>query len=323
MGPSLSLDQFQSILPDAPYVSNDLQRGLIVRGRTTAALFKSVQVNLPWKKSVLTFDVDHEQAGAAWLEYGLPPTWAAINPKNHHAHFGYVLTVPVLTHQDSREHPQRYLRAVYEAMRGIFEADPRYSGLITKNPLHPSHRVQWFGDCYDLGQLSDAAFRIVDADEVSERLRRRRIDHANTPLNEVTKGERNDSLFHCLRRYAYQAVRQFRGEHRVYADFFADVLDQAENMNSILMEPLGFREVSRVAASVTKWTMKIDPEAERKFRARQAARGRREGSLSQRQPWATLGISRRTFFNWMKMGIVDADGNMLAAPPTRGRAVSN
>ena len=324
MGPKVTQEQFQSILPLAPYCTNDLQRGLVIRGRSSAIGYRSIQVNAPWKQAVLVFDVDHDQAGAAWLEFGLAPTWTAINPENNHAHLGYLLDVPVLTHPDSRDHPKRYLKAVYEAMRICFEADHRYSGLITKNTLHVSHSVQWFGYQYDLGYLARNAFQIVPADEVSERLRQRRIDHANTPLNEVTEGDRNDSIFFALRTYAYQAVRQFRGDNRIYSEFYRDLLDQAENLNSILMQPLGFREVAAIASSVAKWTMAKDPAKEKAFRQRQAAKRRKPDSFDTRQPWQQLGIGRMTFFRWLKKGIVDQAGNMLSTAPRRGRpACSN
>ena len=54
--------------------------------------------------------------------------------------------------------PLAYYRIVYEGLAGKFRADPRYDGIMTKNPLQPPPgcSVHWIRrDPYTLGELRE------------------------------------------------------------------------------------------------------------------------------------------------------------------------
>ena len=301
--------ELSPFLPSRPYCANNPKQGLAIRSQREALGFDNVQINLPWKVSALLFDVDHDQAGACWLSLGLAPSWYAINPLNNHAHIAFLLDVPVSLGDDAREQPKAFFKATLGALRYVLEADQHYSGLITKNPLASwKWSVQWSGLVYSLGELNRAALQNIPTSKLDEVLKpkKRLVDHVETPLQNAGRGERNATLFNELRAWAYQEIREFRGEKRVFSDFFRSCMIQAEMMNSIIPESLGGREVVNLAKSVSDWTFRHDPQAQALFSQRQAKRGslggkkskrgKVKGSLEESKPWEAAGVSRRTWY---------------------------
>lgn len=71
-------------------------------------------------------------ATSAWEGANLPPpSWAATNRENAHAHLVWGLRAPVLVDSpDMRQAPLRYLCAVEAAFREKLQADQGYGGLI-------------------------------------------------------------------------------------------------------------------------------------------------------------------------------------------------
>ncbi len=214
----------------------------------------------------MVFDVDRPGGAIAWEDALLPsPAWAAANPVNTHAHIAWGLSAPVLTCDAARLRPLNYLAALESAFSAKLEADPGYSGLVTKNPAHTRWRV--LAGQQKLWSLEELAEYV----DLSKHLPRGQPE-------EIGLG-RNCILFHRIRVWAYVAVRQHRGL-RNYIHWQTEVLDKALTLNGDFRNPLMNQEVGHIAKSVAKWVWKRDPEAKAAFIARQAVKGAMGGKRS-------------------------------------------
>jgi hypothetical protein len=161
-----------------------------------------------------------------------------------------------------RLEPLRYLCAVEAAFRARLDADPGFSGLITKNPLHPMWRLLRGPRAdYELWQLADWV-------DLSRHLPKRKPE-------EIGLG-RNVTLFEWLRRWAYTAVRRHR-ETRNFVLWQSEVYGKALERNGDFRYPLHSKEVWWVAKSVAKWVWRMDAAAREAFIERQRWRGRKGG----------------------------------------------
>lgn len=288
------LELFERRLPSRPYCTDDLECGLRIRDPQTAARVRYIQANPPWIRSWLLFDVDREGAAMAWDDANLPePAWTAMNPVNAHAHLSYGLDAPVLLGEHDRQQPMRYLAAVESAMRAALEADPGYSGLITKNPKHSAWRVLWGHRLYDLAELSEWL-------DLPKHTPRRRPERAGVG--------RNVDTFDWLRYLAYRSKRWWLREHgrdsfvHWQAWLYRQALDYTHAEHP---DPLDHRETHWIAKSVAKWVWRhFDPDAsDQRFSALQSARGKRGGrpAMKDQQAQARLlrarGLSQRAIAN--------------------------
>jgi hypothetical protein len=256
--------------PRRPYCSDDLSEGLRIRSLSAALSKPYIQVNPPHLRVWSIFDVDREGGALAWEDARLPPpAWAAINRQNGHAHLVWGLVAPVLVDSpDMRQAPMRYLCAVEAAFRAKLEADPGYSGLITKNPAHPLWRVlrgPRIG--YELGELAEWV-------DLPKHLPRRKPE-------QIGLG-RNVTLFDWLRQYAYRNVRFYKTDVRNFVLWQSHLNSKALERNGDFQQPLDGREVWHIAKSVSKWTWRrFDIAAsDARFRELQAHRGRNGGVAS-------------------------------------------
>lgn len=253
--------------PRKPYCSEDKTARNI---RTLASALKRpyIQANPPYLRVWSIYDVDRPGAALAWEAASLPPpSWAAVNRENGHAHLVWGLSAPVLVDSpDMRQAPMRYLCAVEEAFRVALEADVGFSGLITKNPAHPLWRtLRGPTQAYDLGELADW----VDLPKFVPR---------RQPVEEVGLG-RNVTVFEWLRQYAYRHIRYYKKEVRNFVLWQSHLNNRALERNGDLITPLDGGEVWQIAKSVSKWTWRrFDIErSDRKFSRLQATRGRLGG----------------------------------------------
>lgn len=305
-------------LPTKPYCSNDKTASRI-RPVSQALTYQYIQPNPPGMLHWMVFDIDRADAmmfgdGYDWC-IKPPPNIIVGNPENGHAHYLYCLEAPVCLTDKGRDGPQRYARAVYDALAVLLGTDAGYTRLIAKNPLHPAHCTIWLRDTpYSLGELAD----YVDLESGKAWRTARRLargDEAN-PLG------RNCTVFDDLRRWAYSWVDEYRQAGDEVA-WRAACLRQAEALNSFPGHRDGnlrLAEVKSLAQSVAKWTWRhyhgargSDPE----FSAKQAARGRRKGARkrdellavvqamaaagkTQREIAAQFGIDQKTVSNWLK-----------------------
>lgn len=299
------LELFAERLPAKPYCTDDLSWGLQIRPSKTAIRRSYIQANPPWCVSWMIFDVDREGAALAWEDARLPtPAWVTVNRENGHAHIAYGLNAPVLTGEAARRHPIRYLAGIQSAFRAKLEADPGYSGLITKNPANDAAwRVLWGpARMRTLGELAEW----VDLP--------RHLPKKRAPLEGVGLG-RNCALFDDLRQLAYREIRHYRREVRNFVTWQTHIYGLGMTRNGDFSHPLDHREVYHLARSVSKWVWgRFDIAAsDERFSQRQAARGyrggvksgevRRQGSLTETRPWESEGVSRRTWYR-RKSGLI-------------------
>lgn len=307
----LNLDLFEDRerWPRKPYCSDD-KTARNIRSLASAIKRPYIQANPPHIRIWSIYDVDRPGGAIAWEDAGLPPpSWAAANRANAHAHLVWGLVAPVLVESpDLRQGPLRYLCAVEAAFRERLQADQGYSGLITKNPSHPLWRtLRGPQVAYELRDLAEWV-------ELPKFLPRRRPE-------EIGLG-RNVTVFDWLRRYAYRHIRYYKGDVRNFVRWQNHLNGKALERNGDLQNPMDGREVWHIAKSVAKWTWRsFDLEAsDAKFSALQAHRGRLGGvakgkaneanrltarlmaakGLSQRAIAEALAVSQKSISNWLK-----------------------
>jgi hypothetical protein len=250
--------------PRKPYCSDD-KTARQIRCLKSAITRPYIQANPPKLRIWSIYDVDRPGAGLAWEDADLPPpAWSAINRENGHAHLVWGLTAPVLVDSpDMRQGPMRYLCAVESAFRAKLEADPGYTGLITKNPAHPFWDVlRGPRISYDLDELAEW----VDLDK--HKLKR------GAPVAQVGVG-RNVTVFEWLRQYAYRQIRHYKTNVRNFVLWQSHLNGQALERNGDFPQPMDGREVWHIARSVSKWTWRqFDLAAsDARFSERQGRRG--------------------------------------------------
>ena len=290
---------FYENLPYKPYCSDDLGHGVIIRPKKTAIQKPYIQHNPPCLVTSLVFDIDRSDAYFAWSDADLPtPTWIAKNPKNCHAHIGYMLAMPVCTTHRARQNVIEYLAKIEQAYSLALGADRGYSGLITKNPCHTAWENHIFDvEPYELNYLSD----FVELQELK------------TDLKEVSGLGRNCMMFDTVRFWAYKAIREHRGS--TFDIWLGKVLEQCQNANGAFIEPLPYSEVKATAKSIARYCWKKDGYHYQEFIDRQSRKGAMGGKKSKRlpvdgseastKPWEELGISRAWYYRLKKSGKIE------------------
>lgn len=254
--------------PKKPYCSDDLANGVCIRSLSSALKRPYIQANPPHLRVWSIYDIDRQGGAFAWDDANLPPpSWAAVNTENGHAHLVWGLSAPVLVDSpDMRQAPLRYLCAVEAAFRAKLDADQGYSGLLTKNPVHPLWRVLRGPRMdYDLGELADWV-------DLPKHLPKKKPE-------EIGLG-RNVTVFEHLRQWAYRNIREYKGAgFPGWNPWIAACNAWALQRNGDFLRPMDGREVWHISKSVAKWTWRrFDLAAsDARFSSRQAARGRAGG----------------------------------------------
>lgn len=298
-------------LPEKPYASDKLKYGLRIMTREEALKKKYIELNPVHVKKFITFDIDYDiRKDEIWYfeeEMNMPaPYWTVVNPENGHAHFIYVLKTPVFCTEAAHIKPLKYLDAVVKAMTRVFKADPRYCGLISKNPFN---KKDWFikypywnkPEEVTLGMLANCP-RVIDY----------LYEEPHAPVDEDIAGlGRNCFIFEHVRVRAYRERRYYFG--KTYDDWRKRVHHMCEEENATFAQPLGEREIAHITKSITDWTFgEITPEG---FREAQRNRVRMRWSRESRkregqellksgctvaEVMELLDVSRRTVFNWKR-----------------------
>jgi hypothetical protein len=152
-------------------------------------------------------------------------------------------------------------------------ADRRYTGLITKNPLHADWQVEWRRDQpYTLSELADWLF---DGDMAPD-----------TSVETTLGAGRNVTVFDELRTIAYREVLKFKRDDAGAAGlaaFRARLEAVALGINRQFPEALNLSEVRPIAKSVAKWTWaRFTPEKLSQLQSHRAkARTRRNLAVVQ------------------------------------------
>jgi hypothetical protein len=281
--------RFAELLPRKTYAADRPDQGLRILPRQQALRHRHVQLNGPAKLVWMPHDIDHPGAYYCHRDANVPqPNVLIVNPANGHAHAAYLLAAPVVRTSAARVRPLQLFAAVERGIARRIEADRHYSGLITKNPLHPVWRVEWRRDePYSLCELADWLFPRDMVPDVSRSL--------------TFGAGRNCTIFEELRTIAYREVRDAKraGDR----DPFQRRLEQlAIAINADFRLPLKHSEVRAIAKSVTRWTWKhFSVEG---FSRRQSLLGTRGAArrwaghvaAEKTRPWVAQGISRRTWY---------------------------
>ena len=263
-------------------------------GKRTAAGVRSWRTSPPrawawplveWNRTgnsyaAIGFDCDSrdavERAAASCMGGGdLPtPNVYATRTASGHAQIFYLLDRPVHRGEHARARPLQYLARVSEFYRATLGADEGHTGVLSSNPVH--------GD-YQTSYPRDEPYALVDLASVIPKGWR-------VPRPATTGEGRNCELFTALcKRGLRDTDRQLEAYAHTHNGQFSPALDAAE-VRGILKSVLRYRD---------RWRSHGHQQA---FLWRQASRGRRSGvarragSLTERQPWADLGVSRATWY---------------------------
>lgn len=317
--------EFQSIVarfPFRPYVTQDFTY-TTVRPRHSAARWRYVQYDPPLHQHVLIVDYDAKHAGAmpaleVWRSAGLPtPTWVTCTPGTLKGHLAWALKSPVCSSSAGRPRPLAYLAAIEQAYRTALKGDENFTGLLTKNPVHPDWEVHWM----------DPTPRTLDELAAAVQLPKptRKKPAAVAPVGLGRKVH----LFETVRRWSYRAVAEYWqiGEEAWYAA----VRSQAELINCGFGEPLSVSHRRSIARSVARWVWRrFTPSSKHQFVMAthaprvQSLRGRRKGAKkrdanidaartmkdqgkSQHEIAALLGVDQATISRWLRRAVWAAE----------------
>lgn len=231
-------EKFINNLPHKPYCSYGKGTATLIRSKNHAIKLPLIQVNPPHLVNYLIFDIDASDAYLHYFDAELPlPTWIAKNKTNGHCHVCYELKTPICKTANARLKPLRYVAAIEQSYAQKLGADVGYTGLLTKNPIDSDWEVSILNPIpFELDELAD----YVDLEtkpKITEK--------------EVSGLGRNCSMFDSIRFWAYKAIRG-RLEHG-YDNWYAEVLNIAQNANGAFIAPLPYSEVKATAKSVARW----------------------------------------------------------------------
>lgn len=228
-------------LQKRPYATDNLAHGIHQTARESALMMRYIQANPRPLAYCLVLDVDHPDALMRAFRTDLPcPSWVAQSPTGR-AHAGYLLAAPFSTEDPTQAKARNLAARVEEGLRRQLDADPGYSGLMTKNPLHADWDTKWGSNAlHTLAQM---------AAELGSNLPKR---FARTDPKDVAGLGRNCLLFEETRVWAYSAVRRYWADGQ--GAFLQAVRDHLQLLNLQLPLPLETVEVDGIASSITRWT---------------------------------------------------------------------
>lgn len=231
-----------SQISNRPYCSDRFDDGVFRETKEKALKKKHIQLNSSVRKHCMTFDLDYEMSFLADEFADLPAAHLKVrNNDNGHTHLTYFLESPIFIAGNARIAPMKYFSAIESHFRERLNADPRYTGLITKNPFSK----QWFTSWSDRKPYS------LDylADFVREDTTPKKTKTVNYGIG------RNVNLFESLRLYAYKHVLEFK-RNSTLSKWYAELELQAVSINisENINNPLPYNELKSTASSIARWT---------------------------------------------------------------------
>lgn len=294
-------------LPHRPRASDNFREvGVHAVSWGQAQGMRSIELNQPAQWYWLIFDCDHTDPDR-WKSAGLPePSFITINPSSRKHHVVYKLRSPVCRSERARYKPVAYMEAIREGLRQALSGDVGYTGMMTKNPLHPDWLTVRPAEmpAYSLAELAAA----VDLRSVSRKSSRRGAKQPSVALQQVGIGSRNVALFDAVRCWAR-------------TDNLDDLRDYADRCNATFGTPLGVNEVESIVTSVTKYIRKgrRSNRSLTEFSAKQAARGALGGrprTTKDSKPWHAAGVGRTTWYEAQGDTVRPGGGRRVGRPPT-------
>ena len=227
-------------LPEKPWCADTFDYGIEVMPREIAKRKKYIQHNHPAWLTCLVFDVD-KRAYEILEEINAKPNLAVFNRKKRgSAHFIYRLTTPVNTGKNGRMKPIKFVKNLTDALTVQLQADPNYTGLLSKNPTHPDHYTITSNlNTWSLNHLAD----FVDFKQ-------------KKPERAISEHSRHLILFDRVRLYAYEIVEEYR-ETGAFEVFTRTLTCYAEDKNTFDNLPsLPYSSIKAIVKSVSNWTWK-------------------------------------------------------------------
>ncbi|WP_226363249.1 replication initiation protein, partial [Pseudonocardia sp. ICBG1142] len=233
-------------LPRRPLATDDFFGGVYRMSRPAALGKRYVESNPKLISNLLIVDIDHDDAlsRALWERPEWLPNLVVENPLNGRAHAIWALLEAITRTEYARRKVVAFASVVIEGLRRSVDGDLGYSGLLTKNPIHPSWNAHWIhqtphsltglaGHLDTAGHLPGPAWRNSKA---------RRAD--------PTGLGRNDVLFTTARHWAYREIRHHFGDPHGLTDA---IMHKATLLNTDFSIPLLQPEVNGIANSISRW----------------------------------------------------------------------
>ena len=303
---------FINNLPAKPYATNDLENGLKILPKRFALNCDYIQFNPVNSYQWLVFDIDKNEDIFGLITSGLipMPNMVALNQWQDDTigsgHFYYLLSNPVHNNPTSSSSALKYLTYIQKCLTMRLGADPRYVGLIAKNPTSRRWYVwQPRLQPYDLAELGDwCSYALINGAK-------------NIVIEQVESIRRNCTIFDSVRQWAYTNVKHTT----TYESWLNTLLNEVNNANKQFIDPLPTSGVKSIAKSIAKYTyrFKNKPHTQaflnkQKMRAAKGGAARsekyqtkrehvlllKEKGMNNGQIAEMLNVSRRTVINWLK-----------------------
>lgn len=246
-------------------------KGAVKRMPGTAAIRKRfIQANPNRMMNALVVDIDRPSAVMDALErpHEHPdPSW--VIETNRGAHVGWWLSDPVCRSDYAALKPLRYAARIQEGLVKLLDADPAFTGFITRNPTFPElapGEVIWGADtAYELADMRTSTM---------PRILPKKARTARSDLG------RNCALFEEGRHALYRLNRamEYPGTDALYRASLSHLLDLNGSISSNAGGPLPTSEVRSIASSIARWTAKN--HTAQSFIAHQQRAGRKGGKKS-------------------------------------------
>lgn len=222
-------------MPRRPRATDDFERYGVKQMSKAAALGKRyIQINGNRLAGYLALDLDHEGAAYSWERAGLPPPSIITISPSSRCHYLYQLSSPVAITEAARPGPARFLEDIRKRYVDALDADPLFSGQVSKNPLHPDWRVVVTNRRYQLGEMKEA---------VPDRKKK-----ARQPARDL-QDSRNCFLFDVVRVWAYRHVHEFQD----FDSFLGAIMWRCESEWNAFSVPLPLGELVSISKSVSRW----------------------------------------------------------------------
>lgn len=302
------IEHYKEKLPKKPYRTN--QKGFLgIAKKEMAIKSKLLQHNQPCLIHWIVLDCDTEYAVEVAQEKHILipiPNFVVYNTENWHSHLFFGLQDPVCKSFNARQKPLHYLACINYSLNNMFDGDMSYGGLISKNPLHKSHKTQI---------LNNKLWKLNDFKEYL------RIPTSLPKKQEVMGLGRNCTIFDTVRKWAYKQVLAYRiaGGR---ASFYQAVLKHCEHINNGFPVPLHYSELRGIAKSISNWVFDkyTSRMSDDEFSKLQAERGRKSGEkrlflnqdkreqarelynngIKQAEIAKILNVTQQSISNWLK-----------------------
>lgn len=242
-------DWEQMWLPFYPFAANDLAHGIYRMPRPDALERRYIEANPRALSNLLVVDVDEPDAAIRALSAtGSHPMPNLIveTPRNGHAHVVWLLREAFTRTEYARRKPLLYAAAVTEALRRAVDGDIGYSGLMTKNPIHPDWDTHWLHtEPRTLAELEAGLGRHMPS---------ARWQHTKARRDDPIGLGRNCAIFRAASTWATRPglMRDYLPTHDSTGLELA-IHSEVHTLNAAYSEPLPHSEARAIAASIHRW----------------------------------------------------------------------